>query len=855
MADLPYASDPFQNAPTGLVVVDQTGVVTKANARACRLIEREANGRCPEGWPLAEAFADRHANTIRQSIESAIAGQEPGPIFTAFRGTTRRVELRFATCDGPCCVVSLADVTSLVDAEQRLAAHFTRTPLASIEWNLDRTARLWNPAAERIFGFTAQQAAERDLFPELVAPESRASVDRVWQALLTATGGEAITNTNVTADGRTILCRWYNAPLRDPNGNVVAVASLAEDITERELAERRLRESERRLRAVVNRLPVLVWALDETLRPAFWNEHAQGLTGIEPEDIIAAPDGAERIFPADANHLAEFVSADFDNVERPIHCTDGAVRRVLWSNVAARCPIPDWAAWGVGIDVTELRRATLAARESERRFREVFHAVELAGILIDPDARVLDCNDAMVAVLELPRDQIIGADWIELGCPPKERDTARQELALALSRGVYTRRIERRVISPSGRVREMIWTRSLLRNESGRPVAACAFALDVSETRRAEAELTRHRDRLEQLVQERTTELAQSTIKLSEAQRLASIGQLAAGVGHDVGNILLPVRCHLDAIVSDPNADIPAAVDAVKSGLDVLARLADSLRSMRSPDHDDSDAEEGQPPVDLARWWRDNAPLILAAVPADISVRDDIARNPVHVKLSDHRLTQALLNLVLNAVDAIEAKPDGLVRITIDATDADAVIRVEDNGRGMTEDVRARAFEPFFSTRTRAMSTGLGLSIVHGFVTGAGGTVAIESEPGQGTVVTMRLPTAADPDPGRDSTSQATAVLHIGDARVRGIHETILRELGWTIIEEQDRVEPPGFAVVDGSDNPPIHAKTHTIRLVSDADSEYPQLLNISVGLAELKRFYSRIATDRGISRTRPDTL
>ncbi len=122
-------------------------------------------------------------------------------------------------------------------AQQRLRLHVEQTPLAVIEWSVDFRIISWNPAAERIFGYTAEEAIGCYGLELIVAPAAFAQVQRVREGLLSGKGGRRSTNANVTKDGREILCEWYNTPLLDETGRVVGVAALAQDVTERRQAE------------------------------------------------------------------------------------------------------------------------------------------------------------------------------------------------------------------------------------------------------------------------------------------------------------------------------------------------------------------------------------------------------------------------------------------------------------------------------------------------------------------------------------------------------------------------------------------------------------------------------------------
>ncbi len=134
-----------------------------------------------------------------------------------------------------------------LQSEQRLRLHVEQTPLAVIEWSVDFRVTAWNPAAERIFGYTAAEAVGCYGLELIVAPSAYAHVEQVRADMLSGRGGRRSTNANVTKDGREILCDWYNTPLVDEIGRIVGVAAMAQDVTDRREgeSERRVLEAER----------------------------------------------------------------------------------------------------------------------------------------------------------------------------------------------------------------------------------------------------------------------------------------------------------------------------------------------------------------------------------------------------------------------------------------------------------------------------------------------------------------------------------------------------------------------------------------------------------------------------------
>jgi two-component system sensor histidine kinase/response regulator len=132
---------------------------------------------------------------------------------------------------------------ALRDSQQRLSLHVQYTPLAYIEWDADLRVIDWNPSAEKIFGYSEDEAKGHHAYEIIVPPEVQSHVTEVWQSLLTQSGGTRSTNENFTKDGRKIICEWYNTPLIDENGQVIGLASLVQDITERVEAEEALRDA------------------------------------------------------------------------------------------------------------------------------------------------------------------------------------------------------------------------------------------------------------------------------------------------------------------------------------------------------------------------------------------------------------------------------------------------------------------------------------------------------------------------------------------------------------------------------------------------------------------------------------
>lgn len=255
---------------------------------------------------------------------------------------------------------------------------------------------------------------------------------------------------------------------------------------------------------------------------------------------------------------------------------------------------------------------------------------------------------------------------------------------------------------------------------------------------------------LYELLAEQTAALQAAQARLQMADRMASIGTLAAGLGHDMNNVLFPVRARLNALraAAERGRLTPEDrrhVEEIAHCVAYLQQLADGLHYLVE---DPEQAERQDASSDLAQWWSRTGVLISKAVPRGVRVEGEIPAGLPKVPLAEHQITQAVLNLVVNAGEAVAARKGpaarvpGQVRVWARVCEGGehVCLGVSDNGIGMSDEVRRRAFELFFTTKKRGWGTGLGLPLVRRVAARAGGSVEIDSHPGQGTTVTMVLP-------------------------------------------------------------------------------------------------------------------
>lgn len=287
--------------------------------------------------------------------------------------------------------------------------------------------------------------------------------------------------------------------------------------------------------------------------------------------------------------------------------------------------------------------------------------------------------------------------------------------------------------------------------------------------------------------------------QLFQSQRLEALGQLTGGVAHDFNNLLTVVSGNLQ-ILEERFPDDPTAAAMIRSALRAAGRGADLTRKLLAF----ARRQTLQPrAIDVEAWLESLAEILRRTLGPNIDIETRCSARMPAVRADPVMLDTALLNLAVNARDAMVSggrlslvaelfQHDGaaLTRRRDLAPGHYMLLTVSDTGSGMTPDVLARAFEPFFTTKDTSKGNGLGLSLVYGFVKQSGGHIEVESSPGKGTVIRMMLPTvsstenASRPAPHDTAQGGIERVLVVEDDEdVRNVAAGFLRRLGYHVVE------------------------------------------------------------------------
>ncbi|MCC6678742.1 MAG: PAS domain S-box protein [Phycisphaerales bacterium] len=584
------------------------------------------------------------------------------------------------------------------------------------------------------------------------------------------------------ADG---VYRWFLTrvlPLRDEGGRIIRWFGTNTDITEQRESARRIAELNTDLRrrveeleALLRLLPVGVFiASDAACTRISMNPAGAKMLGVpEEENPSKTGEGAARLpftvqkdgreVAADelpmqrAARTGELVAGEtFDVVQR-----DGGVRKLYEFAVPLRDETGSVRGCvGVFVDLTAEHRARLAQAESEARFRVMADRAPVLIWLSDAARRRTWFNRPWLAFVGRGMEEVVGFGWTRSIHPDdserylrvyEEAFEHRHEFQLAY-----------RLRRHDGEYRWVLNHATPLFEPDGTFTGFVGSCVDITELEEARRLLQEHAEGLEQVVVERTEALQQSRDRLRIAERLASIGTLAAGIGHDLANLLLPVRVSLESIRLKGGPEVREDVETIQQSADYMSRLSSGLRLLAVDPHGAARTHGG---TDLAEWWTQTSALMRNLPPRGVELKSDVT--PGRAAISPAGLTQAVFNLVQNAAEAIRQSGRG-TRITVSSRAADnaVVVEVDDDGPGMSEEVRMRCLDPFYTTKTRGLSTGLGLALVVGIISKAGGGVEVRSEKDKGSTFRLTLP-AATPEWMSGPRPGVCAAVEVADARLR----------------------------------------------------------------------------------------
>jgi PAS domain S-box-containing protein len=701
----------------------------------------------------------------------------------------------------------------------------------------------------------------RQAFPSLAGQGFYELLDQVYATgqLYETVGAEVRYRRTPGGPEETRYLTFNYAPLIGDDSRVAGIFCEGYDATEQYTVGRALRHSEEQLRLATEAAEIGLWDLDRVADVLFWPPRVKAMFGISPDVPVALADFYNGLHPDDREHTTAAFAAAIDPARRAVYDVeyrtigkeDGVIR---WVAAKGRGIFDENGACirvlGTAIDISahkqaEAQRIFMLELGDALRAGSTDDALRAASALLgrhfgvnrvgyghlDPDQNMFDytvcwTDEKTVPLLGRFPAHAFG-EKIVARLSAGGTVVVEDLLDNALSDEAMTRETATKVdtrailVVPfvrAGRLRTIVYLNSTPpRRWTPEEIA---FMEEVAERTRqmiekseAEAALHALNATLEARVEERTAALRAAQDALRQSQKMDAIGQLTGGVAHDFNNLLTIVTGGLDMIrrqlpklpPSDAAARIERARDMSLEGVrraTVLTNrlLAFSRQQPLSPEV-----------IDPNKLVAGIAELLRRTVGETVTLETTLAQGLWRTEADTNQLESALVNLVVNARDAM---PGG-GKVTIKTANADlgnadvigltdvpagqyVMIAVSDTGTGMDPKTVERAFDPFFTTKDVGKGTGLGLSQVYGFVRQSAGHVKIDSALGQGTTVKIYLKRSRGEEDQSSAPVQAAAAQAIGRERVlvvedddalRDYSSDILRELGYRVTQASHAAE------------------------------------------------------------------
>jgi len=421
----------------------------------------------------------------------------------------------------------------------------------------------------------------------------------------------------------------------------------------------------------------------------------------------------------------------------------------------------------------ELERAS--AHATSEHFRMLVEGVlDYAIFMLDADGRVTTWNAGAERIKGYGADEIVGAHFSRF-YTDEQRAGREPERALRMARDEGRYEVEDRRVRKDG---STFWAHVVIdpiRSPAGELVGYAKITRDITERREA------------------AEQLQEARVALMQAQKMEAIGQLTGGIAHDFNNMLAGIIGGLSLLERRIKAkrydETKDLIDAALTSANRAASLTSRLLAFGRRQSLDIQANDVNAIVTSMRM------LVERTLSENITFETAFQAAEAWAMTDASQLESAILNLVINARDAMPE--GGHLRVETGAARLGKgaggdcapgeyiTVTVRDSGHGMSEEVLAKIFDPFFTTKPIGQGTGLGLSMVYGFIRQAGGQVVVESEVGKGTAVTMWLPRASarrDAEPRQSLRAQGageTVLVVEDDAQVRLMIGEALAELGY----------------------------------------------------------------------------
>jgi PAS domain S-box-containing protein len=645
---------------------------------------------------------------------------------------------------------------------------------------------LWvNAAFTRMTGYSSAEAIGEN--PRLL--KSGEHLPAFYQGLWsTIASGKSWSGemTNRRKDGSVYVEEQTITPVRDAGGNVSHFIAVKQDRTLRRRADETLRRSEERYRLLAENISDVIELYDLGMNAVYVSPSVQQLRGYTPDEVIAQPMLGE-LAPG-SRDLAVRVFQEEMEMKRSGGCEPGRCRTVefevlcrdgtsVWTEsklTAVRDSSGSLTGFiAVSRDVTERKRVEETLRDTSQTLRTLIDASVLAIVALDRDGRVTLWNNAATRLFGWSAQEVLGRP---LPTVPEDRRAEFDEGRVRSQTGedvVYETQRRRK----DGSLVDVLNSMASIVDPQGKLAGNMAILVDITERKQLEEQLR------------------QST-------KMEGIGRLAGGIAHDFNNLLTVIGGRSYLLLSQ----LPAG-HAMRRDLLLIQQTGDRAAALTRQLLAFSRKQTLAPAViDLNEIVSGMRTLLERVLGEDVGIIMDLDQALGHVTADPGQLEQVLLNMAVNARDAM---PEGgqltleTRHVEVDPTYARQkveltpgpyeVLSISDTGVGMDAATVARVFEPFFTTKAVGKGTGLGLATAYGIVRQSGGHITVYSEPGSGSTFRIYLPRTESSESAPVAVEEPAArrgtevvLLAEDDVNLRALTRDILASEGYTVLESRD---------------------------------------------------------------------
>jgi PAS domain S-box-containing protein len=672
---------------------------------------------------------------------------------------------------------------------------------------------------------------------EFLEDKAEAEVVMATDRRIMAGGKKEIVEEVITApDGRPTVWMSTKTPFFNSEGNVIGLIGSSIDFTEQRAARDILARSQEALQSERNRLLQMYQQAPGLMAMLDGPDHIFSLTNpaymalIGHREVIGK--SVREALPEVAGQgFFELLDLVFENGEPYVASTarislQRAPDLPLEERFLDFVYQPIFGAGGnpsgiffQGSDVTERTLAEAALREREEQLRLATDAADVGLWDVDVVNDVLFWQPRVKALFGISSDVSVSMADFYAGLHPNDAAATAAAYSRAANPDVRaTYDVEYRTIGKEDGVIRWVAAKGRGRfDENGRCVRMIGTAVDISERKRSETQILELNETLEQQVQERTAALLAAEDQLRQAQKMEAVGQLTGGIAHDFNNLLAGISGSLELLESRLTegrlSAAPKYIDAARGATRRAAALTQRLLAFSRRQTLDPKS------VNVNNLVSGMTDLIQRSVGPTIAL--ELVEGPClwPTLIDPSQLENALLNLCINSRDAMPqggcltvttantwVESSEAKRLDLPAGDYVALL-VKDSGHGMPPDVISRVFEPFYTTKPLGQGTGLGLSMVYGFVRQSKGQIEISSEVGQGTTISIYLPRYAGGVEVEQASLVAEAAERVADDRtilviddeptVRMTVIDVLEDAGYRTLEAADG--PEGFEILRSS--------------------------------------------------------